>query len=328
MEVCHTENRSSVDIGLSGISKIYWRLRMKNIILSALFRPLGRFTVIKQIRTVCKFFMILYSIFMMFPFPGLAQTYLHARPSAEFAETGKIVKIVDGDTVRINIGGTTERVRLIGINTPETGEYFAEEARIKTEELLIGKTVGLEADPSQKERGKYGRLLRYVWLPDNQLSNLIMILEGYAYEYKYEYGRYKYREKFRRAEQYAQDHKKGIWSEDSVYKGRIVIRKIFYDGKAGRTEKDEYAEIANIGNVRVELGGWRLNAGDYNQNFVFPRSSALSPNQTYRVYTDEYHEEYGGFTFGSARALWSNKGECGYLYDAKKVQVSEFCYSF
>ena len=105
----------------------------------------------------------------------------------------------------------------------------------------------------------------------------------------------------------------------------IVISYIFYDGVVKRVESDEYAQITNNGSAPVNLKGYRLNAGDPGQDFWFP-DFAIGPGQSCRVYTNEYHPESCGFSFGSGRAIWNNKGDCGYLYDATGTVVSEYCY--
>jgi hypothetical protein len=105
----------------------------------------------------------------------------------------------------------------------------------------------------------------------------------------------------------------------------VVISYIDYDGQVPRVESDEYAEIANAGSDPVNIGGWRLNAGDPGQDFIFP-SFDLQAGQTCRVYTNEIHPEYCGFSFGSGTAIWSNSGDCGYLYDAEGTLVDDYCY--
>lgn len=107
--------------------------------------------------------------------------------------------------------------------------------------------------------------------------------------------------------------------------GDVTIGHIHYDGEKGASEPDEYCEIANQGGAPVNLKGWRLNAGARGQDFVFP-DFALQPGQTCRVYTNEHHPESGGFSFGSGRALWANKGDCGYLYDASGREVARQSY--
>jgi micrococcal nuclease len=138
-----------------------------------------------------------------------------ARPSR--LDRTEITRVVDGDTVRVRSGSGEETLRLIGLNTPETRdprrgvECFGREASARAKELLEGQTVFLEADSSQDERDRYGRLLRFVWMEDGRLFNLEMIAEGYAFEYTYERP-YKYQAAFREVEAAARGAQLGLWS--------------------------------------------------------------------------------------------------------------------
>jgi uncharacterized protein YraI len=105
----------------------------------------------------------------------------------------------------------------------------------------------------------------------------------------------------------------------------VTIRYVNYDGGVYRVESDEYVEVANTGSAPANLGGWVINAGDPGQNFYFP-SFELGPGQTCRVYTNESHPDSGGFSYGSGRAIWNNKGDCGVLFDAAGNQVDSYCY--
>ena len=131
----------------------------------------------------------------------------------------KVVKVIDGDTITVEINGKKETVRLIGINTPETVdprkpvECFGIEASNKAKEILTGKSVRLEADSIVGERGKYGRLLRYIFLENGTNFNKMMISEGYAYEYTYNPS-YKYQDEFKQAEKEAREAKRGLWADD------------------------------------------------------------------------------------------------------------------
>ena len=128
-----------------------------------------------------------------------------------------VVKVVDGDTIDIAQNGETIRVRLIGINTPETVdprrpvECFGKEASNHAKGLLTGKTVTVETDPSQGMYDKYQRLLAYVVLPDGSSFNKRMIAEGYAYEYTYDIP-YKYQKTFKDAQSIAREKELGLWS--------------------------------------------------------------------------------------------------------------------
>lgn len=99
---------------------------------------------------------------------------------------GTIEWISDGDTVRVNINGVSETVRLIGIDAPEESTTFASDcyaadAHAYLERLIDGRAVYLEADAN--DRDQYGRLLRYLWLPKDDgyvLVNQMIVARGYA----------------------------------------------------------------------------------------------------------------------------------------------------
>ena len=81
-----------------------------------------------------------------------------AKPKPGF---NMVVKVVDGDTIDVQIGEKIERVRMIGVDTPETvdprktAQCFGKEASNKTKEMLGGKNVRLESDSTQDDRDKY-----------------------------------------------------------------------------------------------------------------------------------------------------------------------------
>jgi hypothetical protein len=106
----------------------------------------------------------------------------------------------------------------------------------------------------------------------------------------------------------------------------VVISSVRYDGDVPDVESDEYAVITNRGAGVVNLGNWRLNAGEPDQNFTFP-SVDLQPGQSCRVYTNQVHpDSCGGSSFFRGDAIWRNSGDCGYLYNAEGAEVSRFCW--
>ena len=129
----------------------------------------------------------------------------------------RVISVTDGDTLKVSIDGKTETLRLIGIDTPETLDFrkpvqcFGKEASNKAKEILSGKNVKLESDPTQGERDKYNRLLRYVFLEDGTFYNKLMIADGYAHEYTYQSNPYKYQLDFKKAEKEAREQNKGLW---------------------------------------------------------------------------------------------------------------------
>lgn len=124
-------------------------------------------------------------------------------------------RVVDGDTIIVNIDGKKERVRLIGVDTPETKhpkkpvQYFGKEASAFTKSMVEGKKVRLEYD--FQKRDKYNRLLAYVYLKDGTFLNAEIIKQGYGFAYvRYPF---KYLDDFRAYEKKARRNKSGLWSK-------------------------------------------------------------------------------------------------------------------
>jgi micrococcal nuclease len=100
------------------------------------------------------------------------------------AIAAKVERVVDGDTFMAAIAGRNERIRLIGVDTPETVDPdrpvqpYGKEASNFAKHMLNGRTVRLVGDVEARDR--YGRLLAYVWLPDGTFWNALLAAEGYA----------------------------------------------------------------------------------------------------------------------------------------------------
>ena len=148
-------------------------------------------------------------------------SHIEVAQSAPIDDSGPyfpVVKVIDGDTITVLMNGKYVTVRLIGLDTPETVDprktvqCFGKEASNKAKEMLTGKNVRLEQDPTQDTYDKYGRLLAYVFLPDGTNFEEYMIAEGYGHEYTYRLP-YKYQAEFKAAEKSAREQKKGLWAD-------------------------------------------------------------------------------------------------------------------
>ena len=133
-----------------------------------------------------------------------------------------VAKVVDGDTVDVLKDGKTERVRLIGINTPEVVDprkpvqCFGKEASAHMHELLDGNVVRLEPDNTQDIHDKYGRTLAYIFLEDGTNINELQIQGGYAYEYTYNHAHpYRFQKEFKAAETSARTESRGLWATNT-----------------------------------------------------------------------------------------------------------------
>jgi micrococcal nuclease len=135
------------------------------------------------------------------------------------AEPAALIGVSDGDTIRVDVGGQVETVRLILIDTPETHdpnnppECYGAEATAFLEGLLPrGGELYLESDVSERDR--FGRLLRYVWLDRGDqvyLVNEALVRAGYAAQSTFPPD-VKYEERIQAAARFAHDHGYGLWS--------------------------------------------------------------------------------------------------------------------
>jgi endonuclease YncB( thermonuclease family) len=132
-------------------------------------------------------------------------------------ESAHVVRVVDGDTIVIDRGRGSERLRYIGIDAPESVmedtpvEFMGVEASAANERLVDGRDVTLEPDVSDVDQ--YGRLLRYVWLRDGDtwtFVNLELVRRGFANAVTYPPD-VRWTEVLREAERQARDEGDGLW---------------------------------------------------------------------------------------------------------------------
>jgi endonuclease YncB( thermonuclease family) len=135
-------------------------------------------------------------------------------------QTARVISVSDGDTLVVEIAGVRERVRLIGIDTPEIGsrggapEFFAQEAKAFTMSLAADVEVRLVDDPENTDRDVYDRLLRYVYLPDGRLLNALILEGGYGHAYtRYPFSK---SDEFRDLERAARSGGAGLWNSAVV----------------------------------------------------------------------------------------------------------------
>jgi micrococcal nuclease len=140
-----------------------------------------------------------------------------AAPAATGGTLVDVSGVTDGDTIKVRVAGSTERVRLIGIDTPELSpaQCYAQQAASKMQSLVQSKQVVIVADPTQSDRDTYGRLLRHVYLTDGQSVAQLMIADGFGKEYTYEKP-YRGQAEYRAAQASAQSAGKGQWGAQCV----------------------------------------------------------------------------------------------------------------
>jgi micrococcal nuclease len=149
---------------------------------------------------------------------GTPAQFEESAPQA--GELRKVVRVVDGDTIVVS---PNERVRLIGVNTPETKhpkkpiECFGKEASQFTRDAVDGKTIRLVMDPvntKRRHKDHFGRTLAYAYLEDGTMLNRELIRRGYApAEIRFPF---RYLAEFRELEHQALTQTVGLWSSCSL----------------------------------------------------------------------------------------------------------------
>jgi micrococcal nuclease len=123
-------------------------------------------------------------------------------------EQALVARVIDGDTVELADG---RHVRYLGIDTPEVGDYYADEATARNRDLVEGKTIELQR--GSRDQDEYGRLLRYVYV-GGTFVNAELVVEGYATAYVFDPDD-RYSQVLVQLEQYARMKELGLWATGS-----------------------------------------------------------------------------------------------------------------
>ena len=203
----------------------------------------------------------------------------------------QVVRVIDGDTFLASNG---ETVRLLGVNTPDKGMKYYEEASSTLRELVENKTVYLEWD--SKDKDAYGRSLRYVFLGD-MFVNSFLLEAGYAHTFMLDNLRYK--NDLLKSQQVGIERSVGVWNKSEFF-GCISIRQLM--------PKEELLEIeSKCGDINVS--GWILK-DEANNLYIFPPINIKS----IRIHSG-YGEDNQTDLFWGKKYIWNDDGDTVFLYD-------------
>lgn len=230
----------------------------------------------------------------------------------------RVVEVVDGDTLRVELAGTEERVRLIGINAPERGECLADEATRALRDLVAGAEVQLVADRTDRDR--FGRLLRHVEVDGTDVG-AALVEDGLALARRYppdttRSGRYE------AAQRAARDAGAGMWATDACGAatggGGVVIDAIRFDadGDDTRNLNDEWVRIANRGSSALDLTGWVLKDTSATHRYTFPIGFSLDASASVTIRTGCGADSTTDLHWcNEGSAVWNNSGDTAFLLD-------------
>ena len=230
----------------------------------------------------------------------------------------KVQRVIDGDTIVLADGRS---VRYIGIDTPEAGETYFEEAKEANRRLVADKNIRLEPDVEEKDR--FGRTLAYIYVNDT-FVNVGLVQEGYARAYPYP-PNIKYEGVFSNAEKEAKRKRIGIWSS-RPQGSEIEIADIGFDPPGNDRENlnGEWVMIVSNTDTPVEMVGFSL-TDDSNHVYSFGYFT-LSARETVVVFSGSGADTPTSLYWGSKTPIWNNDGDTAYLKDAGGSLIDEYPY--
>ena len=233
-----------------------------------------------------------------------------------------VTRHVDGDTFEVAIADpaygmrSKEKVRLMGIDTPERDEPLFAEARAHVERRAGAGPVYLAFDFRRRDR--FDRLLAFVYLPDGTLLNADLIEKGLAVVYRVDDLMYFFDE-FDHLEQNARDRCTGMWQDDCGRAG-VVIDTI---RNAGR---DEHVVLRNAGSDVVDISGYRI-CDDDGDSVTIAQGVMLKPRDTVAVCSGTgCVGSPDPFLYPSKKNIWGNPGDVVCLKDRSGNVVDAAAY--
>ncbi|MDI6798773.1 MAG: thermonuclease family protein [Candidatus Aenigmarchaeota archaeon] len=219
-----------------------------------------------------------------------------------------VARVIDGDTIELANG---KKVRLLGIDAPEQGQYYYEKAKKRLEELVEGKNVILESDVSNTD--KSGRLLRYVFV-DDLFVNLELVKQGLANVYVVSPD-VKYFSQLLEAESFAREKGVGIWKTSSLPYSKCIEVKIHYDAKGedNKNLNDEYVVFKNNCDFSVDLTAWTVKDRSFN-TYTFPEFELESQAEV-TLYSGSGNNTKTELFWNTKYSVWNNDGDTLYLRD-------------
>ncbi len=222
-----------------------------------------------------------------------------------------VVRVIDGDSLKVEIAGKADDLRLVGVNAPELDECGGEIAKIALAELVAdGSDIELVLDP-ENERDRFGRLLGELTASGAPVgarlvelgvavplggSSAVLHPEALA----------------------ASKQGIGIWGQTWCEGAQIgLVIASFVPDPAGADDEDgagEFIELSGSGPEPLSLAGWGLRDESSSNRFVFD-GGVLGPGQTIRIYSTCGNDTGDTRYWCSPTSVWSNSGDTAFLID-------------
>ena len=227
-----------------------------------------------------------------------------------------VTEVIDGDTFYL---GNGDKIRMLGINTPESGRPYAQEATDFLTNMILGKEVTLVNDSKNDDVDSYGRLLAHVYVNDI-FVNYEIIKAGYAFWYPYTSGT-DFDTEYEAAQNDASNKTVGLWIESSY---NLTIDYIEYNPE-GEEADGEYLVLTNHENISIDMNGWYLQ--DEAAQTAYEFNFTIESNTTIRIYTGIGTDNSTTIFWGWHQGIWNNSGDFAILQDENGYMVDSYRYN-
>jgi endonuclease YncB( thermonuclease family) len=226
-----------------------------------------------------------------------------------------VTEVIDGDTFYL---GNGDKIRMLGINTPESGRPYSQEATDFLTNMILGKEVTLVNDSKNGDSDSYGRLLAHVYVNDT-FVNYEIIKVGFAFWYPYTSGT-DFDVEYEAAQVHASNNRVGLWTESSY---NLTIDYIEYDPEGDEAE-GEYVVLTNHENYNVSMVGWFLQ--DEAAQTAYEFNFTIMNNTSIRIYTGDGVDNSTTLFWGWYQGIWNNGGDFAILQDENGYMVDSYRY--
>ncbi len=231
-----------------------------------------------------------------------------SRAPAPAGDDADLIRVLDGDSVIMSVGGTEVEVRLLGINAPEGDECHGDAARNTLEQLLATGSLTLVA--GGEDADQFGRALRYVYVDDLNV-NLALIANGDALALQ---GDHPLDAEFASVGDESAAEGLGMWAGDacgSSAPDTVVIVDYQYNppGRDSEDPNGEWVAVANEGDQAIPLGGWILRDESTQNRYIFPNGVSLASGAEIFVYSGCGDNTGSDLFWCASDPVWSNGGD-------------------
>lgn len=260
-----------------------------------------------------------------------------------------VTRVVDGDTVEVSNNGLTDKVRIIGVDTPETKDpnkpvmAYGPEASAYTKSRLEGQQVYIV--PGTEQRDRYGRLLAYIYMSDLKFFNAELAAQGFARAMTIKPNNV-HANLLIALVKGAKSAKTGLWSGPDPWDGDDGIdveghpvavegdsvggsQQPITGGQTGNVVIDsldlsgEVVVVHNMDSKDIDLTGWKLVSTEGNQTYNFPTGFVLGTGESVKIVSGRNATNNPpNQLLWTTSYIWNNAGDTAVLYDANGQELS------